>query len=177
MTVDDALLARITARVREDKSDAGPPAPLSASEIRDAEKRLGFALPPLLATLYREIGNGGFGPAYQLLALSGGSSRETAVEAYLSMRGEGRDTPWAWPEGVLPILDWGCAMYMCVDCRSEAGTVLLFDPNSGDPQMAWYVDAPSLDAWFARYLAGAGWWEGDADDDLAPWDPEDRHGA
>lgn len=35
-------------------------------------------------------------------------------------------------------------MYACVDCRSVDGTVLLFEPNPGDLDEAWYVDSSSL---------------------------------
>jgi hypothetical protein len=74
---------------------------------------------------------------------------------------------------VLPILHWGCAMYACVDCRSEAGTVLLFEPNVDDPDRAWYVDSASLAEWFGRHLDGTGWWvmtaTGEEPFNLVPW--------
>lgn len=37
----------------------------------------------------------------------------------------------------------GCAMYACVDCHGEQGMVLPFEPNPGDPDVAWYIDSPS----------------------------------
>lgn len=46
--------------------------PVSAAELAKAERKLGFRLHPLLATLYRKVGNGGFGPADSVLPLSGG---------------------------------------------------------------------------------------------------------
>jgi hypothetical protein len=42
-------------------------------------------------------------------------------------------------------------MYAGVDCRSEDGTVLLFEPNPGDPHAAWSIDTPSLAAWLENY--------------------------
>ncbi len=35
-----------------------------------------------------------------------------------------------WPRGVLPILDWGCAMYAAVDCLQPHAPILLFEPNA-----------------------------------------------
>jgi mono/diheme cytochrome c family protein len=64
-------------------------------------------------------------------------------------------------------------MYACVDCHSADGTVLLFEPNPGDPDEAWYVDSPTLAGWLEHYLADTGWWiaveNGDDVADMAPW--------
>ncbi|MER7623478.1 SMI1/KNR4 family protein [Streptomyces sp. NPDC126503] len=82
-----------------------------------------------------------------------------------------------WPAGVLPILDWGCAMYAAVDCLSETATVLLFDPNAmtDDGAAAWFVDAASLAEWLETWLAGTGWYREDADEhedaaEPTPWE-------
>jgi SMI1 / KNR4 family (SUKH-1) len=116
---------------------------LRQDEIDRVELRLGFKLHPLLAVVYREVANGGFGPDYQLLRSVGGPTSEQAVDLYLGKRSRSAGTEWAWPEGVLPILTWDCGRYACVDYRSDQGTVLLFEPNPGDPDLAWHVDAPS----------------------------------
>ncbi|MGW0503842.1 SMI1/KNR4 family protein [Micromonospora sp. NPDC003241] len=169
-----ALLARITARIRADDIADDLPAPLSQDAIARAEQRLGFRLHPLLAQLYGELANGGFGPDYQLLGLVDGADGDQAVDVYLTARTDDAGTEWAWPEGVLPILDWGCGMYACVDCRSVDGTVLLFEPNPGDPDAAWYVDSPSLHAWLTHYVEDTGWWNaaeaGEDPGDMSLWD-------
>jgi hypothetical protein len=155
----ELLLSRIKARAKADGLRLPPVVDQHA--IETAQQRLGFKLPPLLAAAYRTVGNGGFGPDYQLLALDGDTSiatAETAVGSYLSRRAENLDADWAWPEGVLPILDWGCAMYACVDCGSDEGVVLLFEPNPGKPELAWYLDSPTLAAWFRHYVDDTGWW-------------------
>jgi hypothetical protein len=177
MTDYTDLLSRISARAHEDEPTTsfpgGLPAPLSSAEIADAEVRLGFSLHPLLVAIYRDVANGGFGPDHQLLSLTGGATPEQAVVVYTQARAENAGTDWAWPEGVLPILDWGCGMYACVDCRSSEGTVLLFEPNPGDPDLAWWIDSPSLAAWFEHYVNDTGWWikaeRGEDLDDMAPW--------
>jgi hypothetical protein len=171
------LLRRIKARAHEDDPTVplagGLPATVSQGDIDLAEERLGFALHPLLAAVYKDVANGGFGPDYQLLSLVNGPTAEQVVERYLEARAEGAGTEWAWPEGLLPVLTWGCAMYACVDCRSEEGTVLLFDPNPGDPDAAWWIDSESLEGWFEHYLNDTGWWvkaeAGDDLDDMPPW--------
>ncbi|MEU5566203.1 SMI1/KNR4 family protein [Micromonospora musae] len=177
MTDYTDLLTRIAARAREDEPLTpiadGLPAPLPQEKVTDAEERLGFQLHPLLAAIYRDFANGGFGPDYQLFSLTEGPTSEQAVDLYLEARSGKAGTDWAWPEGVLPILDWGCGMYVCVDCRTEQSTVLLFEPNPGDPDAAWWIDSPSLTTWLEHYVNDTGWWvkaaEGEDFDELPPW--------
>ncbi|UUU37562.1 SMI1/KNR4 family protein [Streptomyces sp. NBC_00162] len=151
--------------------------PVTEEELASAEAALGMALPPLLARLYREVANGGFGPGYQLFPLVG--QGETAVEAFRTERAQsaGEDDPH-WPTGILPILTWGCGMFAAVDCHSEAGTVLLFEPNAGEDgwEHAWFVDADSLNAWLETWLSGTGWYEAEAFEETEtsepqPWKP------
>ncbi|MFE5481794.1 SMI1/KNR4 family protein [Streptomyces sp. NPDC056527] len=174
MTAIEDLVARVAAKARATSTTL--PAVATAEEVASAEAVLGFALPPLLARLYREVGNGGFGPDYQLLPLIG--SGRTALSEYQCERSASakEETPH-WPAGVLPILDWGCAMYAAVDCHSETATVLLFEPNAmgDDRATAWFVDAGSLTEWLETWLADTGWYREDAyeDEDVAeptPWE-------
>ncbi|MCW3819325.1 SMI1/KNR4 family protein [Micromonospora sp. DR5-3] len=177
MTDYHELLGRLARRAGEDEPtvplEGGLPAPLSRARIAEAEQRLGFPLHPLLAAIYRDVANGGFGPDYQLLSLIDGPTEEQAVDCYTEARTAHAGTEWAWPEGVLPILTWGCGMYACVDCRSAEGTVLLFEPNPGDPDVAWWIDSPSLRQWLEHYIHDTGWWvkaeEGEGLDDMPPW--------
>ncbi|MEU9703544.1 SMI1/KNR4 family protein [Streptomyces sp. NPDC047981] len=173
MTAIEDLVPRVATKARATSETLPPTA--SAEEVASAEAALGFALPPLLARLYREVANGGFGPEYQLLPLVGAG--RTVLSEYRSERSASAEgeTPY-WPAGVLPILDWGCGMYAAVDCRSETAAVLLFEPNimADDGAAAWFVDAESLAGWLETWLAGTGWYREDADeaDDVAtpvPW--------
>ncbi|MFB7029490.1 MULTISPECIES: SMI1/KNR4 family protein [unclassified Streptomyces] len=174
MIAIEDLISRIAAKAKSPYK-ALPPA-VTADDVAEAEAALGFALPPLLASLYREVANGGFGPDYQLLPLVG--SGRTVLSEYQSERSASAEdeTPY-WPAGVLPILDWGCAMYAAVDCLGETATVLLFEPNAmeDDGAAAWFVDAGSLAEWLETWLAGTGWYREDADEyeDVAeptPWE-------
>ncbi|MFB7608372.1 SMI1/KNR4 family protein [Streptomyces gardneri] len=174
MIAIEGLVPRVAAKAKATSTALPPTA--SAEEVAAAEAVLGFALPPLLASLYREVANGGYGPDYQLLPLVGAG--RTVLSDYQSERSSSAEgaTPY-WPAGVLPILDWGCGMYAAVDCRSETAAVLLFEPNAivDDGAAAWFVDAGSLAEWFETWLAERGWYQEDADehDDVAeptPWE-------
>ncbi|MGW6564302.1 SMI1/KNR4 family protein [Streptomyces sp. NPDC054975] len=164
MTATEDLVARVAAKARATSTTL--PGVASAEEVASAEAVLGFGLPPLLASLYREVANGGYGPDHQLLPLVGAG--RTVLSEYQSERSASAkgDTPY-WPAGVLPILDWGCAMYAAVDCLSDTAAVLLFEPNAmeDDGAAAWFVDAGSLAEWLESWLAGTGWYREDADED------------
>ncbi|MEU9142755.1 SMI1/KNR4 family protein [Streptomyces sp. NPDC048349] len=167
MNETEQLLEQVADRVRTCARGTGKarPAPLGSGEIARAEAILGFALPPLLALLHTRIGDGGFGPGQGLLPL------RQAVGTYGAQRASG----WRWPEGVLPIADFGCGTYVCVDCRSETAQVLLFDPNPGEPDLAWSLDTPSLAAWLRGWLDGTAWFceesavGEECDLELLPW--------
>ncbi|MBY8815437.1 SMI1/KNR4 family protein [Streptomyces cinereoruber] len=174
MTDIEELVRRVAAKAKATSTTLPPAA--TAEEVAEAEAILGFTLPPLLASLYREVANGGYGPDYQLLPLIG--EGHTILSEYRSERSASaeEETPY-WPADVLPILDWGCGMYAAVDCRSETATVLLFDPNpmTDDGAEAWFLDAESLTEWLETWLAGTGWYREDADEheDVAeptPWE-------
>ncbi|MCX5195048.1 SMI1/KNR4 family protein [Streptomyces sp. NBC_00249] len=149
MNDTEQLLEQVADRVRTSARRSGGtlPTPLGSTDITRAALILGFPLPPLLAALYTRVGDGGFGPERGLLPL------RRAVEAYEAQRASG----WRWPEGVLPVADFGCALYACVDCRSDTAQVLLFDPNSGEPELAWSIDTPSLEGWLRGWLDGTAW--------------------
>ncbi|TDU73547.1 SMI1/KNR4 family protein SUKH-1 [Streptomyces sp. KS 21] len=140
-------------------------APASVEEVARAEAALGFTLPPLLAGLYTRVADGGFGPESGLFPLL------DSVSSYLARRSGGQADGWAWPEGVLPIVDWGCYILACVDCRDDDAAVLLFEPNAALPEFAWYVDAPSLVEWLRGWLEGTGWWycNAEEEEDMALW--------
>ncbi|MFD3545735.1 SMI1/KNR4 family protein [Streptomyces sp. NPDC058655] len=167
MNETEQLLEQVAEHVRTSaRARAVPlPVPPAAGEVARAERILGFALPPLLTALYTRVGDGGFGPEGGLLPL------RQAVGTYGAQRASG----WRWPEAVLPVADLGCAMYACVDCRSDTAQVLLFDPNTGEPDLAWSVDSPSLADWLRGWVDGTAWYCEDSaageeyDLELMPW--------
>ncbi|MYT07746.1 MULTISPECIES: SMI1/KNR4 family protein [Streptomyces] len=175
MTESEQLLARVADKARNTRpwGWTSLPEPVEADTLARAEAALGFHLPALLADLYLRIGDGGFGPEYGLLPLldSAPAGEPAAVVQYLTNRKSGRKDPdWPWPEGVLPISHWGCAMYACVDCRSRKAPVLLFEPNAGDRDHSWFVDAPTLTDWLRAWVDGTGWYEEMNEElEMPPW--------
>ncbi|WP_256962010.1 SMI1/KNR4 family protein [Streptomyces sp. NRRL B-24572] len=143
----DDLLERVSIRAAASRPHRPP---VTADALAAAEERLGFPLHPLLAALYRQAGDGGFGPEYTLfpLARTTAAEEDSVVDGYLARVPTADADTWrSWPKGVVPILDWGCAMIAAVDCLSEDGAVLLFEPNAitdQDLTRAWFVDASSL---------------------------------
>lgn len=148
-------------------SEHAPASASSAAAMAADEGLLGFALPPLLKRLYVEVGNGGWGPGYGLLGLSGGTKDdlgETAVASYLSRR------EWVsgaqeerWPAGLLPICHWGCAIYSCVDCLQAGYPVVCFDPNLHNDGKDWsdalFAEGVGFEDWIALWAEGCNLWQ------------------
>ena len=159
---DDELIEGVRGRL-----PAGAPPPASEEEVSAAERQLGFRLQPLLRRLYREVGNGGWGPEYGASGLITGARPDLpdsgSVNWVLGMRQAEPDpdapNPWpGWPDGLVPVSTWGCAIWSCVDCTSPEGPVIRFDPNAegafvDDPWKAvWLPESPSLRAWLIDWL-------------------------
>lgn len=57
---DDEIVAAVRERLREGQWLLAAPA--TPAELAEAERMLGFGLPPLLRRVYTEVANGGFEP-------------------------------------------------------------------------------------------------------------------
>lgn len=169
----EKLIARIRHRTddpttRTDCSNISVPPrfpPVTPIELSLAERRLGFGLPPFLAEVYRGVGNGGFGPGYGLIGLPGGFTHDegrSIVELYQSYHLTSLDDPtWQWPECLVPICDWGCAVFSCVDCHT--GSIITFDPGE-QPEgksmtLAFAKSHPSVATWFEDWVDGIRLWD------------------
>lgn len=130
MRKDDDLIAQV--RRKADPGAMGSPVTVDAME--EAEQSLCFSLPPLLRRLYLEVGDGGFGPGYGFLPLlkdERGDPHDSIVGWYLAAReGDRTDSGWAWPAGLLPACDWGCAIMSCIDGTQAQGPVMAFDDGA-----------------------------------------------
>lgn len=86
------------------------------------------------------------------------------VSLYRAFAGpDDEDEAWAWPLGLLPFCDWGCAIRSCVDTSSPDGRVVTFDPGArgpGEPMSAAFAQTHySLRQWFIDWLDGVDLWQ------------------
>jgi hypothetical protein len=132
----------------------------------------------MLRALYSEVANGGFGPGYGFLGVVGGAADEDRGGDLSQLYRFDRENPpqrqessvergqpgWfepfydEWPARVLRVLNWGCAIWSCLDARS--GQVLRFERLQGKrTRDLMIVEADSLEQWLTRWLAGDQLWE------------------
>jgi SMI1 / KNR4 family (SUKH-1) len=135
---------------------------LSEGVISATERELGLQLPQTLRKLYTEIGDGGFGPGYGFLRMSSPSRPhdDTVVDLYQSFHGpDPSDSTWKWPEGLLLISDWGCAIRTGVICGTNR--IVVFDPNLHDSDWAdTFLDQDcSLEEWLQSWCDGVDLWK------------------
>jgi len=123
--------------------------PLSFKEVEAAEAKLGFKLPPLFRMLYTQIGNGGFGPGQGLYPLDDSDpGEESVVKDFLFNKEDTMyvGTEYEWPEKLLEFCYLHGDDFLCIDCNSEEGPILLFSDGEISPR------APSLAAWLETWL-------------------------
>lgn len=157
-TTDDELLRalreRAIALVDVEDPNSEPHVFASPDEIADAESQLGFHLPPLLRRIY-EIANGGIGPGFGLLPVDDGEGglaaeyRSRVDSTYIPKPGEPGFDQYPWPERLLPVCDWGCAMWSCLDCRSDDGPIV-----TASNGLAFANTGHTLRSWLSAWLAG-----------------------
>jgi hypothetical protein len=102
---------------------------------------------------------------YGLLGLTGGMQDDvgqTAVDSYLLRRGRDPDDPdWRWPEALLPICHWGCAIFSCIDCVRPTYNMTVFDPNVY--RTAWsetfFSEQLPFEEWIDLWSRGEDLWQ------------------
>ena len=160
---DAEIGARAESIERSMTTPAAIPMPAVASEeqLAAAERRLGFALPPLLRRLYAEVANGGFGPGSGILGVAGGwatDRRQTVEDLYrVMLEAVQENRQWVWPEGLLPIVDLSGA-YTCVDASTAPHRMVEFDfeelddeDRGGGWSRAFHAVASSFEGWLAEW--------------------------
>jgi hypothetical protein len=133
---DDEVLAAVEARVQTGRPTDLPdrlfiPPPAPAEALAEAERIIGYPLPPLLRRLYTGVANGGFGPFGGIEGLRDGytSDGPGMLEIYLQYDEPDPDpeAPPSPPHGVLLFCDHGCAMWSMLDCRHPEGQMWWWD--------------------------------------------------
>jgi hypothetical protein len=128
--------------------------PASPMEIALTESKLGFRLPPLLRQIYG-VANGGLGPGFGLLRI--GEGADTLAAVYRSFAdssiapkpSEPGFDQYPWPDRLLPICDWGCAIWSCLDCGTDGGAIVT--ASNGH---AFANAGHTLESWLLAWLAG-----------------------
>ena len=115
--------------------------PASCDAVVSAETALGFALDPFLRRAYLDVCDGGIGPGYGSLPVTG---EESLSSVYASFRGG------AWPPGLLPVWDWGDAAWSCVDL---SGRIVTHDDVAG----ATVTDFTTR-SWLSAWIDGVDLW-------------------
>ncbi len=116
-----------------------PIGPAAARDLRVVERRLKFRLPELLRAVYTRVGNGGFGPAYGIVGTTGGFRLDGCLleSCYQKMLLLQEENPiWRWPRRLLPVANYGCGMWSCVDCEYKTLPMFLWDPNNLDEELS-----------------------------------------
>jgi SMI1 / KNR4 family (SUKH-1) len=170
----DDLLGAVRARAMdgERRSDMAAPHPLpepaTDGELAAAESRLGFALPSLVRALYTGVANGGFGPGYGLVGIGGGERGFSSgnrswwcEDEYLELLGH---PSYPWPAGMLPVCDWGCGIYSCLDTTSAGVPVVrvYLDAVEDQPDQALQPEGHDLAGWLRAWTDGTDLWESES---------------
>jgi hypothetical protein len=139
----EAIRTRIVAPAKRiDMTTVDTPplyAAASTTAVEAAEAQVGFNLPALLRRLYTEVGNGGFGPSAGLVGVERGHpdvNGRNISALYADLRAQG------WPEGLLPLCDWGGGAWACVDPDTRIVTM-----DESGPTKTCYTLASWLEAW------------------------------
>jgi hypothetical protein len=137
--------------------DLPPLTPAPAEALARLETATGGRLPALLRRCYRELGDGGFGPAYGLLGLATRWQFHpgTVLDAYAAQRKW--PAPWRErAEALLPICDWGSGVQSFVDLTDA--TMWALDPHAGTSGQLGLLLFPqhmTLTEWLGRWAGNA----------------------
>jgi hypothetical protein len=128
--------------------------PVSHEAVTAVERRLGFALPSLLRRIYLEVANGGFGPGYGLVGLSGGHacSFGTLADAHERLAHDPRAASGLPPDRLV-LWQFGSTSFACVDASSPNAEVVWLDLESGGGDV-FRPSGRTLSACLSAWLAG-----------------------
>lgn len=130
------------------------------AEVEQFTRETGLKLPEQFIVLYEEKGNGGFGPDYGLLGLCTGHTTDlgdTMLSLYQRFCEADPDDPgWIWPRHLIPFIDIGCAIHLCLDTSDPNYKIIEFDPDfyrpGSDLKQYFREVSPSLHVWLTETL-------------------------
>ena len=132
------------------------PPTAAPDEVEAAAAALGVTFPPLLARLYTEVADGGWGPSNGAVPVR---RLQELWESYAVELVEAEDLA-PWPAGVVPFSELDQTLTACIDCSSPDGPIVGFEFDDLDPDdpdalaEALTPRAVSLEAWLRAWLAG-----------------------
>jgi hypothetical protein len=149
--------------------------PTTIHMVKAAEDKLGFHLPAFLREIYTQIGNGGFGPGHGGLfglkdgapAYDGHGNKYDLVDYYYFCRGQqdihelhhdfennGSLFSTGWFDKLVPICDWACDHYSCIDCSKPEMPVLFYIGYGGE----FVLHSRTFDEWIKDWINGVDLW-------------------
>lgn len=150
--------------------------PTTEVAIQEAEQELNFQLPPLLKGIYKEVANGGIGPGYGIIGLSGGApylnhggNRLDLVQTYYHFRGEGEFPELnhdftteedlflndEWYDKLLPLCPWGDDHFSLLNCSAPKTPVIHWVAYGGH----LIGESPSFESWLNDWLNDVDLWK------------------
>lgn len=179
----DELIARLNDRIRfspaveldahcvrtnefgEILSPRPPNRKLALADVKYVEHQLGFALPDIVRRLSMEVADGGYGPNWGINRLKHpphlpfGPFWEVkmSVESWHRLY---RDEHFvnetvAYPSRFIRFCEVGCNISICVDCKSQAGSLFIDDPNKSSDQIEPMKQ--SIEEWLWEWLNRTPW--------------------
>jgi hypothetical protein len=139
--------------------------PVTATEVENAERKIGHRLPELIRRLYTEVANGGFGPDARGFACITDGNRDprgvvwpSAVRIYQRGQKSG-GLPASWFE----LTPGGCSMYWYMSLTDAGNPVLLYDADGRDdgqrPEDGVTHVTSSLRRWLWTWADGGDVWD------------------
>lgn len=137
--------------------------------MTEAERRLGYAFPPVFRRVYTEVADGGFGPSPCGFAsvrhgnlLPGGHAWKTCEQVMEGHRAAG--APAGWHE----LIPGGCSLNWFTSVTERDNPVILYDHERWDPE-----DGKQPEDYIVRVVASLREWlwtwaEGGSVHDLVP---------
>jgi hypothetical protein len=124
--------------------------PASLESLERVESELGFRLPDLLRRMYLEVGDGGFGPGYGLLALERHTSGDQSyLEAAVTLKELGK--------AFVPVTYWGCSVFSYAKLEPPHAVYIMdWDGQDDDHPLEeyMYLQADSLEDFFVKWFDG-----------------------
>ena len=134
----DETLQSLSSRIRilpptdcQSNLTCAPPPPVSSLEFDAFERDSGLKLPPFLRSVYTEIADGGFGPAWGINRLTGDNDLSIAHWDRIVQNAKHDDPDQPWPENLIRFCEIGCNMYYGVDITTQFAPVFTVDPTCG----------------------------------------------